>query len=62
VAYPNDPGYKGDDFRSIFYPLTRELREHIEETVLIQYRNSFDARSKVPKEAPKKRGRPAKKK
>jgi DNA-binding cell septation regulator SpoVG len=58
VAYPNDPGYKGDDFRSIFYPLTRELREHIEETVLIQYRNSFDARSKVPKEAPKKRGRP----
>ena len=62
VAYPNDPGYKGEDFRTIFYPITRELREHIEETVLIQYRNSFDARSKVPKEAPKKRGRPIKEK
>ena len=30
VAYPNDPGYKGDAFRSLFYPVTRELRTHIE--------------------------------
>lgn len=60
VAYPNDPGYKGEDFRSIFYPITRELREHIEETVLIQYRNALDARDTVSKVTTKKRGRPAK--
>ena len=62
VAYPNDPGYKGDDFRSIFYPITRELREHIEETVLIQYRNALDARDTVSKVTTKKRGRPTKEK
>lgn len=38
VSYPNDPFYKGEDYRSIFFPVTRELREHIEETVLEKYR------------------------
>lgn len=37
VAYPNDPGYKGEDFRSIYYPVTRELREAIEKAVLDKY-------------------------
>lgn len=37
VAYPLDPFYKGDDFRSIVCPLTRELREHIENVVLEKY-------------------------
>jgi stage V sporulation protein G len=37
VAYPNDPGYKGDDYRSLFYPITRELRDHIEALLLEQY-------------------------
>ena len=37
VAYPNDPTFKGEDFRSIFFPLTRNLREHIETEVLKQY-------------------------
>ena len=37
VSYPNDPSYKGDDYRSLFYPVTRELREHIEDVVLEQY-------------------------
>jgi stage V sporulation protein G len=37
VAYPNDPAYKGEDYRSLFYPVTKELREHIEETVLTMY-------------------------
>jgi stage V sporulation protein G len=43
VAYPNDPGYKGDDYRSLFYPLTRELREHVEEVVLEKYSNEIKA-------------------
>ena len=37
VAYPNAPFYKGEDFRSIFYPLTRQCREHIENCVLEKY-------------------------
>lgn len=62
VAYPNDPGYKGDDFRSLFYPTTRELREHIEETVLIKYRDSLEAVVPTKETTPKKRGRPTKEK
>lgn len=38
VAYPNDPFYTGEDYRSIFFPITRELRKRIEEAVLGQYR------------------------
>lgn len=37
VGYPLDPFYKGDDFRSIVFPMTRELREHIENCVLEKY-------------------------
>lgn len=37
VSYPNDPSYKGDDYRTIFYPVTKALREHIEEEVLKSY-------------------------
>ena len=37
VGYPNDPFYKGDDFRSIVFPLTEELRYHIEKRVLEKY-------------------------
>ena len=38
VSYPNDPFYKGEDYRAIFFPVTRELREHIEDVVLEKYR------------------------
>ena len=37
IGYPNDPFYKGDDFRSIVFPLTAELRHHIEKRVLGKY-------------------------
>lgn len=37
VGYPNDPFYKGDDFRNIVSPLTAELRYHIEKRVLGKY-------------------------
>jgi stage V sporulation protein G len=37
VAYPNDPGYKGEDYRSLFYPVTKELRDTIEAEVLAEY-------------------------
>lgn len=38
VAYPNDLFYSGDTYSSIVYPITRELREHIEDCVLEKYR------------------------
>ena len=37
VAYPNDPSYKGDDYRSLFYPVTRELRDLIEYELLTKF-------------------------
>lgn len=37
VGYPNDPFYKGEDFRTICMPITRKLREHIENCVLEKY-------------------------
>ena len=37
VGYPNDPFYKGEDLRSIVFPITRALREHIENCVLEKY-------------------------
>lgn len=43
VAYPNDHNYKGEDYRSLFYPVTRELREHIENQVLTKYQEMLDA-------------------
>lgn len=42
VAYPNDPFYKGEDFRSLYFPVTRQLREHIENCVLEKYQASLD--------------------
>lgn len=37
VGYPNDPFYKGEDIRSTVFPITRALREHIENCVLEKY-------------------------
>lgn len=37
VSYPIDPFYKGEDFRSIVNPITRQLREHIENCILEKY-------------------------
>ena len=37
VSYPADPFFKGEDFRSLVFPMTRQLREHIESCVLEKY-------------------------
>lgn len=37
VGYPLDPFYKGEDLRSVCFPITRQLREHIENCVLEKY-------------------------
>lgn len=42
VGYPVDPFYKGEDFRSVCFPMTRQLREHIENCVLEKYHASID--------------------
>ena len=43
VGFPNDPFYKGEDFRSICNPITRELREHIENCILEKYQAAIEA-------------------
>ena len=40
VEYPPDPLYKGIVGRSLCNPITRELRDHIEATVLAKYQES----------------------
>lgn len=40
VSYPLDPFYKGDEFRSICNPISRQLREHIETRVLDEYQHA----------------------
>lgn len=42
VGYPNDPFYKGEDFRSVCCPITKQLREHIENCVLEKYSSAVD--------------------
>ena len=37
VGYPIDPFFKGESFRSICNPVTRQLREHIENCILEKY-------------------------
>lgn len=37
VGYPPDNFYKGEDYRSQCFPVTRQLREHIENCVLEKY-------------------------
>lgn len=37
VGFPNDPFYRGEELRSVVCPITRQLREHIENCVLEKY-------------------------
>lgn len=37
VSYPIDPFYKGEDMRCIAQPITRNLRENIENCILEKY-------------------------
>lgn len=44
VGYPNDPFYKGEDFRSVCNPICGQLREHIENCVLEKYKATLEPR------------------
>jgi len=37
VSYPIDPFFKADNLRTILNPITRQLREHIENCILEKY-------------------------
>jgi stage V sporulation protein G len=41
VGYPVYPFFKGDDFRHLVQPMTRQLREHIENCVLEKYQQAI---------------------
>ena len=40
VAYPNDSFYKGEELRAGVFPMTRQLREHIENCILEKYQDA----------------------
>lgn len=42
VGFPIDPFYKGEDFQSVVFPITKQLREHIENCVLEKYQHELD--------------------
>lgn len=42
VSYPPDPFRKGEEFRSVCNPITRKLREHIENVVLEKYAQTIN--------------------
>ena len=37
VSYPLDPFFKGEEYKTICSPISRQLREHIENCVLEKY-------------------------
>lgn len=37
VGYPVDPFYKGEGYRSVYSPMSRQFREHVENCVLEKY-------------------------
>lgn len=41
VGYPIDTFYKGEDYRTVCLPITRQLREHIENCVLEKYQQAI---------------------
>ena len=41
VGYPIDMFYKGEDYRTVCLPMTRQLREHIENCVLEKYQQAI---------------------
>ena len=48
VGYPNDrEDFRREDFRSLCFPITRQLREHIENCVLEKYSASADPKEWV---------------
>ena len=43
ISYPIDPFFKGEDFKYIASPVTRQLREHIENCILEKYLETINA-------------------
>lgn len=41
VSYPRDPFIKQGEFRTVCMPITRQLREHIENCVLEKYQQAI---------------------
>ena len=42
VSYPNDPHHKGNDYRQLFYPITKDFRDEIEVVILQEYKNHIE--------------------
>lgn len=42
VGYPVDHFYKGEDFRNLVTPMTKQLKDHIEAVILESYREAIN--------------------
>ena len=42
VGYPNDPFYKGEEIRALFFPMTKQLKDHIESVILERFRDAIN--------------------
>ena len=47
VSYPNDPNYKGEDYRQLFYPTSIILRHDIEQAVLDEYHKELERKENM---------------
>lgn len=45
VSYPNDPHHKGNDYRQLFYPITKDFRDEIELVILTEYKNHIEGQA-----------------
>lgn len=43
VAYPVTPFYQGEDYKNIYMPMTRQFREHLENTILEKYQETINS-------------------
>lgn len=42
IAYPNDPNYKGQDYKQILYPVSKGVRDMIETTIIEEYNKEIE--------------------
>lgn len=41
VAYPNDTLYKGEDYKQLYYPVSKSFRDHMETKILEEYEHEM---------------------
>lgn len=48
LAFPNDPSNKGEDYKSIFYPITKDMREEMTSIAIEKYEMAVRKKDDLP--------------